>query len=1090
MNQLNKPFKVYQASAGSGKTYTIVKEYLELCLHDEASTANYSHILAITFTNKAANEMKEKILNHLNDIINSDIQKDPDVMEADLLKDLGVDRQTLKTNASILFRKIIHDYSSFCVSTIDAFFQKLARSFAKDLNLPSQFNVSIDEDEVADAITERIGEQLGPENPFLTRILEDFCETKFEAGKKTTIANDIHAFVKTLFSESAFQKNEQNHFETEEQYNETVSYLHKVFQSFEGECNRFESQLEAFIDKHQLDTSDFKGKSKSPGLSLLKKIKDKNFVPLTKTQLDLLDGIHHWFPDGHTELEEEVQAFATPFLNYYQKNIGNYLFCKYQIPSLSLYVLRSIIKAEIESYIGEEMVVHISEFNKRINEILGDFSVPFIYERLGEHIKHLFIDEFQDTSILQWQNLIPLIDNNLANRHLNMIVGDGKQSIYRWRSGEVGQIVSLPKIFEKPADSPIFDTYEQNLIHNFQFEELKNNFRSFGNIVQFNNAFFQSSSKEFLSDESRKVYCDESNVFGKKTDIEQTIRKKDAGLVQIELFDPEEKSDEPMLRRVKELILELLEHGFQKSDIAILVRKNKHGSVAANYLHKEGIEVISPESILLRSSDRVQLIIHTLRYLIHRDNKAVIANVIYYRRVTQSPGFTGEVSHVFDPVEAIAEGKQPIEDALRLEPQLLSTLLANAYSLYDLCSALARAYGFNTLGDAFINFLLDVVYQWQSTDEHGIEAFLEYWEKKKDKLSILTSNSDAVTVMSIHKSKGLEFPVVIYPFAIDDLENSLTTTAWFTAEQLGFHPIPNIDKVQFSLSKDRIAWSPQVNLLRQQEIDNIRLDNMNLAYVAFTRPIQRLYVLTQQVKDPFKSPINAFLQKDNLPFTFQIHERQDGKEWPIVYQFGDPDLFKVEEKKETPIKSFFNESSSSTWLNKISIDPNPSMFWMNPTARFEPLEWGKFVHKILSEVSFKDDVEKAMKPYLDEGLIDTPTATMLTEVFEKMMRHPALRDAFSPQAKVKNECELLTQDYGILRPDRYAELPDKIFLLDYKTGQPTKQHKEQLLRYKHILETMVNKPIEAYLVYLEDSMKVVPVQINTEPQLSINFNMP
>ena len=234
MNPQNKPFKVYQASAGSGKTYTIVKEYLSLCLKSEASTANYSHILAITFTNKAANEMKEKITAQLNLIIDSDPNEAPQNMEADLIEELNIERNTLKNNAKLLFQKIIHDYSSFCVSTIDAFFQKVARTFAKDLNLPSQFNVSIDEDEVADAITDRIGEQLGVNNPFLTKILEDYCDMKFESDSKPKVAQNIHSFVTELFKESTFQKNEQNQFLTEEQYKETQEYFYKNINGFES----------------------------------------------------------------------------------------------------------------------------------------------------------------------------------------------------------------------------------------------------------------------------------------------------------------------------------------------------------------------------------------------------------------------------------------------------------------------------------------------------------------------------------------------------------------------------------------------------------------------------------------------------------------------------------------------------------------------------------------------------------------------------------------------------------------------------------------------------------------------------------------
>ncbi len=1080
MNPLTKPFKVYQASAGSGKTYTIVKEYLALCLQSEAATSQYNHILAITFTNKAANEMKEKILDHLNTIINSDPEKEPGSMEKDLIDLLQIDRDALKTNAKKLFYKIIHDYSNFCISTIDAFFQKVARSFAKDLNLPNQFSVSIDEDEVADAITERLGEQLGSSNPFLTKIMEDYSETMFDNGKRPKVEINIHAFIKKLFEEEAYQKNEQNHFETEKQNKATLASINKKINDFEKWCQESAADFDTFMNNNGLTTNDFKNKSKSPILMLVNKVKENKYDPLTKTQLSLLNGDYQWYSDKkHAALDPEFQTQCMPFLRTYHQKIGNYLFNIYQLDYLSLYVLRSKIKSEIEAYIGEEMVVHISEFNKRINEILGDFSVPFIYERMGEHFHHIFIDEFQDTSVLQWQNIIPLIDNNLANRHLNMIVGDGKQSIYRWRNGEVGQIASLPRIYAKPADSPFFDQFEQNLINSFQFNELDCNFRSFSNIVQFNNTFFEFSSKEFLSEKCKKIYFDNDETLHKEIKIKQKTKQQEEGLVEVELFDPKEKPEEAMLARVYELVTKALEQGFTKGDIAVLVRKNDYGSLVANYLHEKGIAVISPESILLKSSNKVQLIVNTLNYLIHPESTPVISNVLYYWKRTHDTSFNGDVSDLFNTVNSIAEGQTSLEEMMSLQPGCLQDLLSNSYSLYDLCSAIARTYGFNTLGDSFLNFLLDIVFQWQSADKYGIELFLEYWWKKEEKLSILTSETDAVSIMTIHKSKGLEFPVVIYPFVCDNIDDTKSAPLWFTAEELGFEPIPNVEKVQFNFSEKRSLWSSQVAQKKQDEADKTRLDNMNLNYVAFTRPVQRLYILTEKMETLDNSPINAFLQKKDLEFQLELQENQNEEEWPVIYRIGNPEKPKVTEKKhqnKQSTTSFYNESSATDWLERITIDSNPSMFWMNGVDRFEPLEWGKFVHKILSEITCEADLDKVLTPYLDNGFIDEATSNMLRNMFTQMIHHPALQEAFSQQAKVKNECELLSNEFGIQRPDRYAELPDKIILLDYKTGKPSEKHHEQLQHYITILQKMEKKNIEAFLVYLGDTVDVIQIE--------------
>ena len=1056
-----------------------MKEYLERCLQEEAATANFSHILAITFTNMAANEMKDKIVRHLNDIIHSDLDKPAEGMGKDLIDDLHIDRTTLKNNAKILFYKILHDYSNFNVCTIDTFVQKLARPFAKELQLPNKFTVSIDDTEIADAITERIGEQIGEANPFLTKILEDFNGQKLDNEKSPRIEQSIHDFIVQLFSEEAYQKNEQNQFTEPEQYKETVAFLKSKTSGFEQRCRQFTEEFGAFCNNNQLSADDFKGKSKNACFSLWNKVKGKQFAAPTATMLKLLDDHTAWYSNtlpkdrgrDMERLQHEFEQCFICFLDYYHTHYGAYQFYRKQYNNLSLYVLRSVIRAETETFIGDQQLVHISEFNKRIHDIMGDFSVPFIYERIGEHFKHLFIDEFQDTSLLQWQNLIPLLDNNLANKNMNMVVGDGKQSIYRWCNGEVGQIVSLPRIFGKPADSPAFDDFERTLINNFNFNELKYNFRSFKNIVEFNNAFFAfSTAAPYLNEQTRKVYLDHDETTGKSVSIKQKGIHNEEGLVQVELFDPKEMDDSTIPSRILGLIKEITASGFQKKDITILVRENKQGSLVANYLTENHIEVVSNDSILLKSSDKVQLIVKTLDYLIHSDNPVAIASVLYYWHASHQEGFSGVMNGFFDQAKAIAKGEGSIEEEMGLPAGTLQSLLAKAYSLYDLCSALARVYGFNTVGDTYLNFLFDNVFSWQSSNQSSVEAFLTYWEKKCDKLSVATGNTDAVTIMTIHKSKGLEFPVVIYPYAVDNLDNKRGSTIWIEPEKLGFEPIPHIEKVQFSISNDSATWTEQTSAVFDQEKMKIRLDNTNINYVAFTRPTQRLYILTKSCEDEGKSPINGFARKH------QDHQVESPESGIVVYRWGNPEMKKVKQQGPvSPANTVFQDSRSSDWFQKISIDPDPSMFWISKEDRMKPREWGDFVHQVLSEIQSEDDIDRKLKPYKDAGVIDNKTATMLRDLFMQLVRHPVIGDAFLSEAKIKNECEILSKDFGIIRPDRYAELPNKIYLLDYKTGKPEKEHHKQLQQYVTVLKKMVSKKIEAYLVYLGDNIDVIPI---------------
>ena len=411
-----------------------------------------------------------------------------------------------------------------------------------------------------------------------------------------------------------------------------------------------------------------------------------------------------------------------------------------------------------------------------------------------------------------------------------------------------------------------------------------------------------------------------------------------------------------------------------------------------------------------------------------------------------------------------------------LDKGTLQSLLANSYSLYDLCSALSRAFGFNTIDDSYLNFLLDTVFNWQSSNLNSVEAFLSYWEKKSRKLAVLTGDTDAVTIMTIHKAKGLEFPVVIYPYAVDDLDDTQGSTLWIEPEKLGFEPIPHVDKVQFDITQKSEEWSAQTRAVAKEERAKIRLDNMNVNYVAFTRPVQRLYILTQKANNEGKSPLNAFVN---------AHQKQwvdegdtPGASSRILYRIGDPESRKVEKTQVTASSSVVHDSRSCEWFKKISIDPNPSMFWMSKDDKMKPQRWGEFVHQVLSEVRHGQDIDRALQPYLDAGVIDPKTAAGLKGVFEQLVHHPVIGKAFLPEAKVKNECEILSKDFGVLRPDRYAELSDKIYLLDYKTGAPSDQHHRQLQRYASVLKKMVRKEIEAYLVYLSDRVEVVPVDIN------------
>ena len=1080
MNNL-ADFKVFQASAGAGKTFTLIKEYLELCLKEEGACMQFRNILAITFTNAAANEMKAKIINALCEIIESH-EVEPNTMEAILMEELGISDAVLKRNAQNLMTCIMHDYSSFCVSTIDAFVQKLSRSFAHDLGLPNQYTVSIDTDEIADTITQNIGLRISDQSDYLTRLLIDFSNNQFDNQRSTALESQLSDFIKKLMTEKAYQKDENNHIQDAQQFRQTLDFLHGKTFPFEQRIKAFVDDIHAIEERYSLEDTSY-SYGKSGFISFVRKLSNRVYEQPGSRFVAVVETGKWYSKEAEKQLgKTQVDTISVDLLavlkaldEYYEKALGPFLFYRSQRDLLYLYALRTQIRMEFAQLAEEEEVVHISEFNKLLNTVMGDFSVPFVYERIGEHFHHVFVDEFQDTSVLQWQNLLPLVDNGLSSGNMSMVVGDGKQSIYRFRSGEVEQIVNLPDIYAIPKDErkAAFEQYQNNLKRHFFFKNLGTNYRSFANVVDFNNAFFEFAYQH-LAPESQKVYVAKKPGTDEGLSIFQKKAKTEEGLVQVELYSPEDQPDY-CFERVEAIIRELTEnYGYQYSDITLLTRKSDYGSEMANYLNDKGIPVISQVSILLKSSDKVQLLVHTIRYLVFDDNEPYIANLLYYWRVTQRHDSGGDVSGWFDSVKAVAKGETAIETVMGLgEPGLLKETLSKATCLYDLCASLMRLYHFDTIRDAFLNYFMEEVFKWQSGPMDGIADFLTYWDKKQDVLAVKSVSGNAVKIMTIHKSKGLEFPVVIYPEAIIDLDEKLNASkaaeVWLRPEELGFDAIPNLDRVLFKMDKTAENMGDLAVQQVEKEKEDNRLDNLNLLYVAFTRAVQRLYVIAKQGKEGKPNLIRDF-------FVDKEDHRVPASE-ALVYRFGNPGFRNPKERLDEEKPEQTGDSMASDWFSKISVDANPTMVWKSKSARLLPREFGELVHQIMAQIRTVEEMDSVMMPYLANGSIDMETAGWIRDRLLQMGQTPEIATAFNPSAKVKTECEIYYPKINkVIRLDRYAELPDVIYLIDYKTGKKDKDNNSQVQTYANALKEMTDKEIRAYLVYLsEDTIEVEKV---------------
>ncbi len=1096
-------FKLYTASAGSGKTYTLVKEFLILSLSSD--NASCKDILAVTFTNKAANEMKAKILFYLDGFINANSKCDG--MKKDIVKALNIDENILIERSKTLYDNILHNYSDFNVSTIDSFVQQVSRSFAKELNLPVQYKVLIDDDDLLDGIIQNIDAQIDEGKSAITKILEDFVEFQLDEESSSSVDGSIRVFVRKLLKEDAYRKGEQLRFRefSDEEYSKIKDTLKNLY----GKCKKqLLEDLKTVRDienEYGLVTGDYYQSSRGLQSILVKLEKDVDVKPSSlcgSIVKKVLSGNNEWYAvRGNKTAIADINN-AMDFVGLYKKIIDDHnklFYINIIKKNLYLYALRGTLMSVVNQHIDDTNKVHLSEFNKRISDILGDCSVPFIYEKIGARYKHFFIDEFQDTSLLQWHNFLPLVNNGLSENNMSLLVGDAKQAIYRFRNGEVEQIMKLPDIYGA-EENEFYRECKENFA-SMRKESLDSNWRSKKNIIEFNNSFFRLSKHRLQSEEYRKVY----------DGLEQKCPKEYPydGFVSVEIFDMEKfpadeisKANKKYKDAVKKSILNdiklLKDKGFSYSDIAILVRSNSDGGDIAEFLSTQKIPVMSSDSITLKSSDKVRFIVFVLKCLIDDKNTTNKFAYSLYKNIISKDSESWEISQALKDADDISKLRDFINDG---------------YSLYDLCCSIINEYGMNVIEDEFLQYFMNHVWEWQNAENKGIDAFVEHWDKKSDSLNIkIDSEIDAVQIMTVHKSKGLEFKVVMYPYAFVSMSNSFKGgEKWIKSDE--FELLKNIPEISnFVLPiNDGIKDTCFEHYLTEEK-EKASFDDFNIMYVAMTRPADLMFIYTKEdeaAKDGEKKPnlfvdyFNAtdeYLDADGkgvrvdeedirLIDSFAKENPNDGNS--VKYKLGEIQYHKDDEEKDSKEVLELDKESDDIpypigkWTNVLDFEPDPTMFWIDKDDDDKPQEWGNLVHDILSKINTVEAADKVFNYYLNEGSIDRHKVEKLKRQFEKIVAEEVIKDAYSKEAVVRNETDILVynceeNENKILRPDRYVEYGDRLILIDYKTGKEyEKQHKNQLEKYIEALRGMgVEKNIEAYLVYInkvKENVEIKPV---------------
>ena len=850
-------FTVYKSSAGSGKTYTLVREYLRLCLADD-NPNNFKSILAITFTNKAATEMKERVFTALKGIAEQNEKYNTLLLE---LKNLLIlEDKVIRNRAHNVLNTMLHNYGSVSISTIDKFVYKIIRNFSRDLNLPSDFEIELDANVLLKQAIEMVLAKIGT-NEVISNFLYEFTETRASNEQNWNIEKDLLDFAKNLLTdESILYLNEIKELE--------LTDFILIKNKLDDLCKVVEDKAKKIGENafQKINDIDVVEQSYAHGGSIIKFFKklcsdnlaDEDFEAIKQVK-SIVEKNNHSSSKATVSEKSTIESIATYLNKYFNEAITlienefqEYLLYSIIKKNIFLLALLNEINLCLQQITEEHRVIHISEFNKLIANIVVNEPAPFIYERLGEKYSHFLIDEFQDTSITQFHNLLPLIENSLAQGGFNLLVGDGKQSIYRWRGGEIEQFMQLPKLLNHSDNNLLYEK-ENALIRNYNDKKLVKNFRSQKQIIEFNNLFF-GYLKLQIPDNLKAIYDNHEQEFNPELD---------KGYAEIQMFEVEKLDTLEIETQYNNLTLEkinkCIELGYQYQDIAIIVRTNKHGNILAEYLTNKKIPIVSKESLLLKNNDEVLFLINCFTLLKQPKNQISKIAIAQYLSQKNNTDFILNKTNIqkIDVLEFDA-----LFDYFNIK---ISSNIINLYPMYDSAELICRACNLFEYSNSYLIYFLDNLLIYSQKSSASITGFIEWWNDNNHKLSIsVPEGINAVNILSIHKSKGLEFPVVIIPYA-NWQTNKGQEFLWL---KLDLPEIKNLKTALISTNK-KLQQTKYAHLYESEKSKQI-LDNINMLYVAFTRAEQMLFVIagkpkaTLNLSKYFVDFIQVYKQTDDL----------------------------------------------------------------------------------------------------------------------------------------------------------------------------------------------------------------------------------
>ncbi|MDR0364179.1 MAG: UvrD-helicase domain-containing protein [Bacteroidales bacterium] len=1032
-------FLIYRASAGTGKTFSLVKEYLSIILREPEG---FRRTLAITFTNKAAEEMKSRILTYLSDIANGKNEPDSETWNAmvpALMETIGMSETELIEKSRAVLENILHNYSFFSIGTIDSFSNALVQTFAREMNLPLEFKLELDADEIISRAVDMLIAKAG-EGEIITDILIDFARKKISENRHYNIVNDLKTFAQRMLKEDGVDQRKQL-----EAYDlpDLLEFNKKINAFLEQYKRRISDISNPIWEKIKEITNFFAHGNRGIPSFFKKLVKDPSEFP-SRTNSDKTVESGKWTSSKATAYEKltvetlapEIEKAYLEIIDFQDKNRAKVIIFQNILKNFHATMLLN----EISHFISEirEMngIVHISELNKRIADTISKESVPYIYERIGSRYHNYMIDEFQDTSVLQWHNFVPLVLNALSENGLSMIVGDGKQAIYRWRNGDVEQFERLSSLTEQAPK----DNAERSFKEYINLKRLHTNFRSEKAIVDFSNKLFEFA-KQYIPTEYQEL----KNVYSDLT--LDPLPRRSGGFVSIcFISDDDERSyEENMCETTWQTIQNLTERGFSWNDIAVLCRTNNESSTIAQYLTEHDISVASSESLLLTSSDEINILCAALNYCAFPN---ISNKIIFWLALWKNKNLAWDDSIIenIDNIEKTEFRKFLKDQGFDIDFDALS-----GSTLFDAAASLMIAFHFNPAENIYLRFFLDGIVKAQTNGISSVNDFPKWWKKEGTKLSlIIPENTNAIKVTTIHKAKGLGFPVVVYPFADADFKKS-EDTIWIDLDETQYF----LPATLLSLNKDLL--DTDFASYYNEETAKSSLDMLNVFYVACTRPKKELHIISKNKKIwKEENPSMA-----DILHNFLVNEAmwEDDKE---TYLFGESILQTEKEAENIPDNQYFMKNIIP-WQERISIRRYSDRMWNS-----RQIDYGNMVHSILEKIETADDIKPVIHRFLATGAFPEIDMEKIENILQNIIFHPELEHFFQKGNTILRETAILLPENREIRPDRAVIKGNEVHIVDYKTGSYNPEHENQLRDYSKAILQMGYEVVSGRLVYIRD----------------------